>query len=325
VLLACLSGTLFFLTENLHIVSVTDSDGACRLVTAGSTDARTLLSLAGMEAGAYDRVTYTAYSENLSNLNIQRAFSVTVEADGGTAAVSMTQGTVGAALAQAGITLGEHDYTEPSLFTELAAGDTVAVHRVSYQDSVAYEAIPYETEYSYTSEFYKSRRTTITMQTGADGQRSITSRERWVDGVLESSQVVGTEITLAPRTQIIRAYKAGAPVSSRAGPDGTTNPPASYRAVYTGRATGYYSDGGGRGASGLGLRYGTVAVNPAVIPYGTLLYIVSTDGRLVYGYAIATDTGGALMNGTALVDLYYETYEEAYLNGAKIVNVYVVG
>ena len=45
----------------------------------------------------------------------------------------------------------------------------------------------------------------------------------------------------------------------------------------------------------------------------------------MYGYAIATDTGTALQSGLALVDLYYETYEESLLNGVKQVNVYVIG
>src|SRR5699024_12419521 len=94
--------------------------------------------------------------------------------------------------------------------------------------------------------------------------------------------------------------------------------------VLTGKATGYYSCTG-RGASGLCLGYGTVAVDPDVIPYGTLLYITSTDGRFVYGYALATDTGIALQDGQILVDLFYETYAESVINGAINVNVYVVG
>jgi len=67
--------------------------------------------------------------------------------------------------------------------------------------------------------------------------------------------------------------------------------------VLTGKATGYYSKTG-KGSSGLGLGYGTVAVDPDVIPYGTKLYITSTDGKFVYGYAVATDTGIALANMT---------------------------
>ena len=31
------------------------------------------------------------------------------------------------------------------------------------------------------------------------------------------------------------------------------------------------------------------------IPYGTKLYITSTDGKFVYGYAVATDTGLACL------------------------------
>ena len=68
----------------------------------------------------------------------------------------------------------------------------------------------------------------------------------------------------------------------------------------------------------------SVAVDPSVIPYGTLLYITSTDGSFVYGYAVATDTGIALQNGHILVDLFYETYAESVINGAIQVNVYVV-
>ena len=54
---------------------------------------------------------------------------------------------------------------------------------------------------------------------------------------------------------------------------------------YSGKATGYYSRTG-KGSSGLGLGYGTVAVDPSVIPYGKLLSITSTDGSFVYGYAV---------------------------------------
>ena len=94
-------------------------------------------------------------------------------------------------------------------------------------------------------------------------------------------------------------------------------------AELAGKATGYYSRTG-KGSSGLGLGYGTVAVDPDVIPYGTKLYITSTDGKFVYGYAVATDTGIAVQKGQILVDLFYETYAESVINGAIQVNVYVV-
>lgn len=323
-MLVCLLLPLLLLTRSLNIVHVSDSLGASKLVITRHTDPAAVMQLAGITAEEGDNVYYTAYNGDLAALSIQRAFEVTVQVDGAAVPVRLTEGTVETALRRAGVVLGEHDYTEPGLAAELAEGDTITVHRVEYRESVEYETIPYETEYVTTSLFFRRQRTTMTVQQGREGEKAITSSERWVDGELESSQVTDVTVTREARNTIVKRYAAGAPVSPRTGPDGTTNPPSGYSAVYTGRATGY-SSSGGRGASGLGLGYGTVAVDPNLIPYGTLLYIASTDGRFVYGYAVATDTGTSLQNGTALVDLYYDTYEEARMNGAITVNVYVVG
>ncbi len=323
-LLICLTATQLWLHEEMHFVYVTDSTGASHLMTTKSEEPEELLELAGLKVEPGDRVSYVNYAENLSNLNVQRAFPVTIQADGETYEGRVTAGTVEQVLEQVGVTLNEHDFTVPSLHADVQNGDVIQVNRVEYVDSVEYEEIPFETVYSYTSEFYKKRRKTVVRQKGQNGKLAITSRERWVNGELASSQVIANEIVRQPKNEIIRAYQAGAPVSPLVGPDGTTGPPSSYKAVYHGRATGYHSKRGGRGASRLGLHYGTVAVNPAKIPYGSLLYIASPDGRFVYGYAIATDTGTALQTDHALVDLYYETPEEAILNGVQAVNVYVV-
>ena len=96
-------------------------------------------------------------------------------------------------------------------------------------------------------------------------------------------------------------------------------------ATYTAqRSTGYSASPTAKGSSGRRLTYGTVAVNPNVIPYGSLMYITSADGRFVYGYAYAADTGTAMMTGSAFIDLYYETYSESVDNAVIAVNVYVL-
>ena len=69
---------------------------------------------------------------------------------------------------------------------------------------------------------------------------------------------------------------------------------------------------------------GLVAVDPRKIPYGTRLYIVSSDGRYNYGYAIAADTGGALRSGRVLVDLFYNTERECVNFGRRQVKVYIL-
>ena len=97
-----------------------------------------------------------------------------------------------------------------------------------------------------------------------------------------------------------------------------------YTNVLTGSGTAYYAPAGALTATGRLARYGVVAVDPDIIPYGSILYIVSNDGEVVYGYAVAGDTGGALWAGTAIVDLYYNTYDECCQFGRRDVTIYVL-
>ncbi len=324
VMTVCLVATLGVTAANLRLTYVTDSNGAQKVLLTSETDPAKIMSLSGIQSGEGDHVYYTAFSGNLASLNIQRAFTVTVTADGEEYPVKMLYGTVAEALERAGITLEGEDYVEPALDQPVTIGTQITVHRVDYQDRVETQTIPYDTEYVYTSLYFRKTNHSTTVQTGSVGEKTITTRERWVDGELENSIVVDETTTVEPTDHVIKAYAAGAPVSSLTGPDGTTNAPTSYKKVLTGKATGYYAKSG-KGASGLGLGYGTIAVDPSVIPYGTKVYITSTDGKFVYGYAIATDTGVALQNGSILVDLFYETYAESVMNGVIQVNVYVVG
>ena len=323
-MVVCLVATLGVTAANLRLTYVTDSNGARQvLLTDADASPAQVMHLSGIRSEEGDEVYYTAFSGNLASLNIERAFSVSITADGQEYPVKLVFGTVADALERAGITLEGDDYTEPALDHVVTAGSKIVVHRVDYAERVETQAIPYDTQYVYTSLYFRNTGRTTTLQHGAAGQQTVTTRDRYVDGELENSTVVDTTTTVEPTDHVIKTYGAGAPVSPLTGADGTTNAPASYSKVLTGKATGYYSKTG-KGSSGLGLGYGTVAVDPDVIPYGTLLYITSTDGRFVYGYAIATDTGIAVQKGEILVDLFYETYAESVINGAIQVNVYVV-
>ena len=54
------------------------------------------------------------------------------------------------------------------------------------------------------------------------------------------------------------------------------------------------------------------------------MYITSDDGRFVYGYAYAADTGAAMLQGKAFIDLYYETYDESVASAVIPVTVYLL-
>ena len=73
-------------------------------------------------------------------------------------------------------------------------------------------------------------------------------------------------------------------------------------------------------ATGTAVRVGTVAVDKQVIPLGTRMYIVSEKGDVVYGMAVAEDTG---VHGNR-IDLYYNTYQECINFGRRTCSVYIL-
>ena len=260
-MVVCLVATLGVTAANLRLTYVTDSNGARQvLVTDAAASPAQVMHLSGIRSEEGDEVYYTAFSGNLASLNIERAFSVSITADGQEYPVKLVYGTVADALERAGITLEGDDYTEPALDHIVTAGSKIVVHRVDYEERVETQAIPYDTQYVYTSLYFRNTGRTTTMQHGAAGQQTVTTRDRYVDGELENSTVVDTTTTVEPTDHVIKTYGAGAPVSPLTGADGTTNAPTSYSKVLTGKATGYYSRGG-KGSSGLGLGYGTVATH----------------------------------------------------------------
>ncbi len=74
-------------------------------------------------------------------------------------------------------------------------------------------------------------------------------------------------------------------------------------------------------ASGMMFEVGVVAVDRRQIPLGTKLYIESLDGKYVYGYCIAADTGGAIKGNK--VDLAMNTKSECFQFGRRNVRVYI--
>ena len=78
---ACLVFTLAVTAANLRLTYVTDSHGARQVVLTSESDPARVMSLSGIEAEEGDEVYYTAFAGSLASLNIERAFSVTIEAD----------------------------------------------------------------------------------------------------------------------------------------------------------------------------------------------------------------------------------------------------
>ena len=202
----------------------------------------------------------------------------------------------------------------------------MTLQRVSYVEYTVNETIPSAVESLPTSLLYRKQDKALTVQEGSDGLDTVSYRETWVDGQWAYTEELNraTQIGMIPTVQ--KVYGEQVPVSSFVGPEIVDGAPAEgVAAVYTNqRSTGYSASATAKGASGRRLTYGTVAVNPNIIPYGSLMYITSDDGQFVYGYAYAADTGTAMMQGTAFIDLYYETYDESVTSAVILVTVYVL-
>jgi len=73
-------------------------------------------------------------------------------------------------------------------------------------------------------------------------------------------------------------------------------------------------------ATGTKPKFGTLAANPKLLPYGTKI--------LIKGYGVGTveDTGGALLKDDVniRIDLYMDTYEEAIAWGRQKMTVYII-
>ena len=323
---AALAGAIAFTGTALHFTTVNDSHGGSVRILTAATDLSTVLKQADTPPlGENDRAVWTQTDDG-EQLDILRAYTVPVTADGATQDVVTTGATTAELLAQAGLTWTEDDLLTPAADEAVPEGGSVTLQRVSYVDYSQNVVVPTEIEEVPTSLFYKKQSETVTVQEGSDGLDTVYYRETWIDGTLAATDEIGRETQIGMVPTLQKVYGEKVPVSQFVGPEIVDGAPAEGVAkVYTNqRSTGYSASETAKGASGRRLTYGTVAIDPGIIPYGSLLYITSDDGAFVYGYAYAADTGAALMQGSAFIDLYYETYDESVDSAVIPVTVYVL-
>ncbi len=323
-----LSASLFTTVYAKDVVVVTDSDGQEVTLLTSSCETEEILALAGITVEDCDKVEYTTEDENTACVTIERAFPVSLEADGATFTTRLVEGTVADLLTLSGVQLGQDDFVEPALDTPLDENLEVAVHRVTFEEESRREEVSDEAVEAYVQGLEAPEGGEVAFLQSRGGVYDVTYVHRLVDGEVASSEITSLEAVLHPYDEATTEFVPGVPVSTIEGFDGVVmgedGLPTSYSRVMQGAVATAYSSSGGRGASGMGLYCGTVAVNPNVIPYGTRLYITSADGGFVYGFAIATDCGTAMMEGRVDVDLYFATNAECLRFGKRALDIYIL-
>ena len=324
---AALAAAIAFTGSALHFTTVADTHGDTVRILTAATDLTAVLQQSDTPPlGEHDEAVWSQ-TEDGERLDVLRAYTVPVTADGAMQELTVTgTHTTAELLERAGLTYTADDLLTPAADEIVPEGSGITVQRVTYNEYTVDEVVPTEIEEIPTSLFYRKQSKVMTLEEGHDGQDTVVYREKWIDGEWAETNEIErvNEAEMVPTVQKI--YGEQAPVSGFVGPDVVDGVPVEgVAATYTGqRATGYSASATAKGASGRRLTYGTVAINPGVIPYGSLLYITAVDGSWTYGYCYAMDTGGAAMCGDIVADLYYDTLEDCTAFGRRDMIVYVV-
>ena len=244
--------------------------------------------------------------EDEAQVVIRRAFDVAVTADFQTKSYLTQPQTVRDFLAANNVTLGEHDWVSPALDHVLAKGENVVVNRITYRQTQVKEAIVPQTVRREDASMNVGQSKII--QEGKAGEKTITSLVTYKDGVPIAKQELSRAVTTEPVEKVMAVGTRR--VISRG------NKTYEYTDMLAMKASAYTHTGNNT-ASGTKPKAGyPVAVDPSVIPLGSMLYV---DG---YGYAKAEDTGGAITGNR--IDLFFNSEQECLNWGVRTVRVYVL-
>lgn len=199
------------------------------------------------------------------------------------------------------------DEIEPSLETEITKDLAINLVKVEVKNELATEAIGYdvviESDSSLDSGLEEIK------QDGANGEKQVTYQVVYKNGAEVSRTVKSSKVIAEPINKVV-LQGTRQTFASRSGEL------LEYKSVLYVESTAY--SGGGVTATGtVPVRdpngISTVAVDPRVIPLGSLVYV---EG---YGKAIAADTGGAIKGN--IIDVYVNSNEEAINNWGRKYNV----
>ena len=315
------------LAQNTFVI--TDGDQVI-VHTTYASDPAMALDEAGVEAdpGEY----YTTQSEDGTyDITVRRNDAVSVSYRGEELSIPIQDDTVQALLDRAGIPTGEDYLVSCDLAAVPADGMQITVDHQVVNEEVYTVEVPFET--TTVEDPYRPKDQEQVLTEGVVGQILCTAKVEYRNAQEISREVVKKEVIQEAQTQVV-AIGTGEKVGEKANKpligDGVIVLPSGEVLTYykkdTYKATAYtmYDEGcNNTTATMTPVKWGVVAVDPRVIPYGTRMFIVNKNGDFVYGIGTAEDCGGAI-KGKRL-DLYMPTLTEAYNYGRKDVTVYFLG
>ncbi|MEI7027689.1 ubiquitin-like domain-containing protein [Paenibacillus sp. y28] len=311
-------------------------DGQEKQVKTKQYALKRLLDEQAISVGQYDRLSMPLDTvlKNGDRIVIEKAAPIRLTADGKTETLYTTGKTVGSALQELNISLGELDKVTPEADSAITPDGEVKVVRVTKQQEETTEPIPFEVVKKNDPNLLKGKEQTV--QEGKEGALTKIVEKTFEDGTLVSEAIVDENVQTESVSKIVAigsknpvvALSASSPSVDEVTKSGVT---FGYKQILnnvtvTAYSAGVASTGKGPDHPGYGMTASgsramegrTIAVDPKVVPMGWWVYIEGI------GFRRAEDTGSAVKGNT--IDIYFENESYAQRFGLKRgYKVYIIG
>lgn len=257
--------------------------------------------------------------------------SITVRYYGQTVKTTCHGETVGELLSRLGLRVDGEDTVSHAMEAQTRGGMEVRIDRFQTARERYTVTVPHDT--TRCSDPSLAPGTQAVLTAGADGELLRTADVTYRNGEEIGRQVLSETLLRRAVTEIIGVGTGEEAPDPGAVPiiqDGFITLPSGEVLTYTRtdqvRATAYTHTDAGCDlvtATGTTVHWGTVAVDPRFIPYGTRMFIMAEDGSYVYGIATAEDCGGDIKGDR--MDLYMPTYEQCMAFGRRRCTIYFLG
>lgn len=296
--------------EEGHQVELVDDGRAESLITKSLT-VRALLVERGILLAPFDEISPPLDTEITQGLRIEirRAIPVRLIADGRETEIHTPARTPREILGRLGIEVGPRDKVFPGLDDEVEPGDRVRVIRIRERIVTERQTVPPPTVQRLNPSVFPARYRVGSA--GSPGLVELVYRVRFADGQPVDRVRIDRRVLRPSRPRIVHLGRGYVPSRGELARRPTMVVEATGYAPFHGRGV------DGTTATGMRAQRGVIAVDPRVIPLGTIVYV---EG---YGTAIAADTGGAIRGRR--VDLCFDTPREAYQWGRRRVRIYILG
>ncbi|MCR8636094.1 ubiquitin-like domain-containing protein [Paenibacillus sp. N5-1-1-5] len=297
---------------------------------------QSLLDEQGISVGEHDRLSAElgAKLKSGDRIAIEHAQPVHLTADGETKTLYTVAKTVGTALSELKVPVGELDKVSPAIDANLAENRAIQIVRVKKETEEVTEPIAFDVEKKNDPQLVKGKEQIV--QEGQEGLLLKTKEKLFEDGKLVSEQVVDEKVKSESINKIVAiGTKNPVVVLSASSPNlqDVMKSGVSFgvkQVINNVTLTAYSAGASSTGKSAEHPQYGltssgtrvtegrTIAVDPKVIPLGWWVYI---DGL---GFRRAEDTGSAVKGNK--VDVYFDNNDYANRFGTKRgYTIYVIG